>query len=250
MYPSVVAHFQPIVSLKTGKAVGFEALARVTGEGNGRSEPGAQWSDDGTLVQTMVEQAAAALENWRDAPGGAAMFVQVNVTGKDVLRGDLANLISAVRSRHKLPAGAIILEMTEHLPITDMDQTVQALAAVKAAGVGLVLDDFGSGYSSLAWLHDLPLDGLKIDGGLTRKLGSERGNVILAATVQLGHALGLRVTAEGVEDRDHGRQLRAIGVDQVQGFAYGRPMAADDLLTCLQTGQLLSDCVLTDGVNE
>ncbi|MEM7767113.1 MAG: EAL domain-containing protein [Pseudomonadota bacterium] len=234
---AIQARFQPIVGLQTGRVVGFEALARPAPDRRGQgTTPPDGWLTDGGLAAEMLEQAAAAIPRWRQLPGHGDLFVHVNVTSDDLEQPDLPDRITELRARHRLPRGVIQIEITEQLPIANMAETVKRLLALKGAGVGLVLDDFGSGYSSLAWLHDLPADGLKIDGDLTAKLGSERGNVILAATVQLGHALGLCVTAEGVEDVGKTAQLRAIGVDQVQGFGFGRPMRAEDVAPFLERG--------------
>jgi len=221
----VEAWFQPIIALADGTVTGFEALARPPG--GGTVTDGA-WLGTGGLAETMLTQSARALSAWREVPGRAGLTVQVNLTGEDLKLDHLPVMVATVRRRYGLAPGALLLEITEGVPIGDMAAAVSALLAVKAAGAGLVLDDFGSGYSSLAWLHDLPVDGLKIDGELTGKLGSARGNVILAHTVALGHALGLSVTAEGVEDAGQGEALKVLGVDRVQGFAYGRPMAAGE----------------------
>lgn len=241
----IEAWFQPITCLKTGKPVGFEALARPM---RGGDVPSDEWLNHGLLAETMLAQAATALATLSARPGYDHLGVQVNLTTDDLKLKDLPRHIAALRQRHGLAPGRLAVEITEHLPIADMAGAMTTLLEIKAAGAGLVLDDFGSGYSSLSWLHDLPVDGLKIDGELTRKLGSARGNVILAHAVQLGHALGLCVTAEGVEDLDQGRQLRAIGVDQVQGFAYGRPMRIHDAVAALSgTGAAANETVEAGG---
>ncbi len=223
----VEAWFQPIIALASGRLAGFEALARPAG--GGVVTDGA-WLGEGGLAETMLTQAARALATWQRLPGGDALCVHVNLTSDDLRLAHLPDMVTTLRQRHGFEPGVLVLEITEQLPIADMAAATGMLQAVRAAGARLVLDDFGSGYSSLAWLHDLPVDGLKIDGELTGRLGSARGNIILDHVVRLGHALGLCITAEGVETAGQGRMLQALGVDQVQGFVFGRPMAAPEAL--------------------
>ena len=99
--------------------------------------------------------------------------------------------------------------------------------ALKAVGAGLVLDDFGTGHSSFAWLADLPADSLKIDHGLTCRLGQLRIDTILTTITLLASRLGMTSTAEGIENKDDAVKLRGLGFDHVQGFAFARPMSAE-----------------------
>ncbi|MEL6386393.1 MAG: EAL domain-containing protein [Pseudomonadota bacterium] len=229
---TLVDLYQPIICLRTRSTIGFEALARWPGT---REDRAAGLLDRG-LAHEMLTRAAVGLAAWRQVDDPSDLFVHVNITSEDLKRPGLADTIADLLLAHRLPAGSIIVEITEQMPIREMAHAVAVLLAVKEAGAGVVIDDFGSGYSSLSWLHDLPADGLKVDADLTRKLGSERGNVILAATAQLGHALGMSVTAEGVEDTGQARQLRALGFDRVQGYGFGKPMPAGDIPAFLETG--------------
>ena len=215
--PELDPVYQPIIALAPGHPiVGFEALARWRGEVTGR------FDDDG-LALNMLVKAADALAAWQASTGRADLFVHVNLTGRDLEEPGLPNLIATLIEGHGLAPGALKIELTEQAALRDVDAALNAAHRIKAAGAGLVLDDFGTGHSSFAWLADLPADGIKIDHALTCRSGEPRTRAILESVTQLGHRLGMRVTAEGVEIAREADALAQIGFDQVQGFAFGRP---------------------------
>jgi EAL domain-containing protein (putative c-di-GMP-specific phosphodiesterase class I) len=122
----------------------------------------------------------------------------------------------------------------------DAAATVATLAALRALGVETLIDDFGAGYSSLAYLQRLPVNALKIDKAFVDGLGTDDGDQAIVATIiTLAHALGLRVIAEGVETAAQALRLRALGCDQAQGFHFSRPQPAADLMTLLEHGAVL-----------
>lgn len=209
--------YQPIISLHTGQTAGFEALARWSGGTDASFE-------DPALATNMLIHAAQALSTWHKATGRADLFVQVNLTARDLGTSDVAHLIEELMTGYDLPAGGIRIELTEQAALRDIDRALETVKAIKAVGAVLVLDDFGSGHSSFAWLADMPADALKIDPDLTRRVGDARTEHILEAITLLASRLGMSVTAEGVEDKAMVAKLRQLGFTYVQGFAFSHPL--------------------------
>lgn len=219
--------YQPIISLRTGRTAGFEALARWSGGTDASFE-------DPALATNMLIHAAQALAVWRKATKRSDLFVQVNLTARDLATSDVAHLIEELMTGYALPTSALRVELTEQAALRDMDKALETVKAIKAVGAMLVLDDFGSGHSSFAWLADMPADALKIDPDLTRRIGDQRTEHILEAITLLATRLGMTVTAEGVEDKAMVGKLRQLGFTHVQGFAFSRPMEESEALTFLQ----------------
>lgn len=215
--------FQPIICLRSRRVEGFEALARWEGQTGGQNPVG----DTQGLASSMLISAAESLVNFRRAARNPDLFVQVNITSLDLEDGQLVDLISALQSGHKLQPGSIRLELTEQDALRDTQQTLNRLHDLKAAGAGIVLDDFGSGHSSFQWLADLPADGLKVDASLIQQINNPRVETILEALTLMARRLGMTSTAEGVEDEAIMSTLRTLGFDHAQGFALGRPMSVN-----------------------
>ncbi|MEL6728694.1 MAG: EAL domain-containing protein [Pseudomonadota bacterium] len=213
--------FQPIVSLRSQRVDGFEALARW-GDENGSTGP---VTDTQGLATTMLINAAEALASFRRLTGNANLFMQVNITSHDLKDTQLVDLVEALRSGHDLAPRALRLELTEQDALRDTQQTLQRIKELRDAGAGIVLDDFGSGHSSFQWLADLPADGLKVDSSLIQQINNPRVETILEALTLISRRLGMSSTAEGVEDDAIMPRLRALGFDHAQGFALGRPMS-------------------------
>lgn len=220
--PSLSPAFQPIISLRTGQTAGFEALARW----DGQYQVSDATFEDPALATNMLIQAAQVLSRFQAMTGRLDLFVQVNLTGRDLVTGGVAELVETLRQGYHLAAGTLKIELTEQAALRDADAALEAVNQIKAAGAGLVLDDFGSGHSSFAWLADMPADALKIDQGLTRRIGEPRTDHILEAITLLAGRLNMDVTAEGIEDRRLSRRLRALGFTHVQGFAFSEPLDA------------------------
>lgn len=219
--PDLAPVFQPIVSLRNGQVAGFEALARWD-DGDPTSPPNRY--EDEALASNMLIRSAEALSRLREATRRDDLFMHVNLTARDLARGTLPALVEALMNGYDLPERSLKIELTEQAALRDADYALSAAMALKAVGAGLVLDDFGTGHSSFAWLADLPADSLKIDHGLTRRLGQARTDTILTTVTLLAGRLGMTSTAEGVENKDDAARLRALGFDYVQGFAFARPM--------------------------
>lgn len=229
--PDLAPVYQPIVSLRNGQVAGFEALARWD-DGDPTSPPSRY--EDEALASNMLIRSAETLARLRDVTKRDDLFMHVNLTARDLARGTLPALVEALMNGYGLPERSIKIELTEQAALRDADYALSAAMALKAVGAGLVLDDFGTGHSSFAWLADLPADSLKIDHGLTRRLGQHRTDTILSTITLLASRLGMTSTAEGVENKDDAARLRALGFDHVQGFAFARPMDADSAVRFLK----------------
>lgn len=229
--PDLVPVYQPIISLRDGRVVGFEALARWNG--TDLTAPPSRWEDQALAFNMLIRSAETLAELRREARRDD-LFMHVNLTARDLIRSNIPALIDALMSGHKLPERALRIELTEQAALRDGAKTLSAAMALKAVGAGLVLDDFGTGHSSFAWLADLPFDSLKIDHGLTARLGEARTDTVLSTITLLAQRLGMSTTAEGVEKREDGGRLRALGFDHAQGFAFARPMDAESALKFLK----------------
>lgn len=229
--PDLVPVYQPIISLRDGRVVGFEALARWNG--SDLTAPPSRWEDQALAFNMLIRSAETLAELRREAKRDD-LFMHVNLTARDLIRSNVPALIDALMSGHKLPERALRIELTEQAALRDGAKTLSAAMALKAVGAGLVLDDFGTGHSSFAWLADLPFDSLKIDHGLTARLGEARTDTVLSTITLLAQRLGMSTTAEGVEKREDGGRLRALGFDHAQGFAFARPMDAKSALKFLK----------------
>jgi len=219
--PDLYPVFQPIISLRNGRIAGFEALARWD-EGEMRSPPSRY--EDEALASNMLIRSAETLSKLREKSGRADLFMHVNLTARDLARSTLPALVEALMNGYDLPEKALRIELTEQAALRDENHALAAVMALKAVGAGLVLDDFGTGHSSFAWLADFPADSLKIDHGLTRRLGQHRTDTILGTITLLASRLDMTTTAEGVENKDDATRLRSLGFDYAQGFAFARPM--------------------------
>ncbi len=226
--PVLTPVYQPIISLHTGQTAGFEALARWTGGTDASFE-------DPALATNMLIHAAQALSVWHKATSRKDLFMQVNLTARDLATADVADLIGELVAGYNLPSGSIRIELTEQAALRDMERALETVKAIKAVGATLVLDDFGSGHSSFAWLADMPADALKIDSSLTQRIGDTRTEHILEAITLLASRLGMSVTAEGVEDKAMIGRLRQLGFTYIQGFALSRPMEEGAVLAFLES---------------
>ncbi|BBE72243.1 EAL domain-containing protein [Oharaeibacter diazotrophicus] len=227
--------YQPIIRLEDRKVAGFEALLRWDHAKRGRIPPSefipvAERS--GQIVplgMLVLERAARQLAEWHQSfPQGEALFMSVNVSSRQLLRHDLINDVKAVLSRSSLPKGTLKLELTESLLMENPEFAAQMLQRLKELGAGLSLDDFGTGFSSLAYLQRLPVDTLKIDQSFLKSTAKNR-LVILRAIVQLAQDLGMDVVGEGAETEADVADLVRFGTDYAQGFLFGQPMTPEEV---------------------
>jgi diguanylate cyclase (GGDEF)-like protein len=229
----IVVHYQPIVDLDNLTVTGAEGLVRWQHPVMGLIPPGAfvqtveQTGLIGPLTRHVLESAIAECVAWRK--GGRELSVAVNLSVRNLLDRDLPKEIERLLDVYGLPANALQLEITESMIMSDPDRAVATVTRLSALGVRMSVDDFGTGYSSLANLRRLPIDELKIDRSfVSPMLTDESDLIIVRSTINLGHDLGLKIIAEGVEDADTLQRLALLGCDLAQGYHLSRPLASAD----------------------
>jgi len=238
---ALTLHYQPQADLASGRVRGVEALVRWPHPDpeQGLIPPDAfiplaeQTGLIGPLTDWVLGEAIRQCGVWRRA--GLALSVSVNLSVWNLHDPALPERIAALLRAQAVPPASLRLEVTETTLMADPERALAILTRLADLGIHLAVDDFGSGYSSLAYLKTLPVDELKIDKGFVCELaGDATDAAIVASTVGLGHALGLRVVAEGIEDRVTWELLAGMGCDVAQGYYLSRPLPADDLTRWLQ----------------
>jgi EAL domain-containing protein (putative c-di-GMP-specific phosphodiesterase class I) len=220
-------HYQPICEVQTRAIVGQEALLRWAHPVRGAIAPAefiplSEGSGDiAAIGQWALDHALAEAATW-DQPWRVA----VNLSPVQFHQSDLVDLVGASLARHGLPGARLELEITEGVLIDDTSRALAVLRGLKQLGVSVALDDFGTGYSNLTYLRVLPIDRIKIDQSFVQDLGtSPQVDAIVRAIIAMGQALGLEVTAEGVETEAQLAFLQSHGCAQVQGYLLGQPKA-------------------------
>jgi diguanylate cyclase (GGDEF)-like protein/PAS domain S-box-containing protein len=233
--------YQPIVDLTTGAVLALEALARWRHPERGLIRPGVFIpiaEECGYIVELgrhVLVEACSAMARWRRSlPRNADLKVTVNVSGRQVLSGDLGAHVRHALAVSGLPASALVLEITETVFLDDSEAVRTEFALLRALGVHVAIDDFGSGYSSVGSLLHFSADLLKIDRSCLENASANRDGLVHAMS-GLGRTLGLQVVVEGVETAEHLRQATSAGCHAAQGYLFGRP--ADEQ----QTTQLLGN---------
>ncbi|MEU2261778.1 bifunctional diguanylate cyclase/phosphodiesterase [Streptomyces sp. NPDC019645] len=234
----VELHYQPKVRFD-GHVAGLEALVRWVHPDRGRVPPDefiAIAESSGLmphLTEYVLESALGQVAEWRSQ--GLEVPVAVNVSPRDVHTPGFAGSVAARLARHGVPAGALQLEITEHVLLEDPQRAGDTLAALTGHGVKMSLDDFGTGYSSLVHLRRLPVSELKIDRSFVARLAIDAEDAeIVRCTVDLAHSLGLLVVAEGVEDDETWERLRDLGCDAVQGWLVAAAMPPQETTAWLR----------------
>jgi diguanylate cyclase (GGDEF)-like protein len=241
-------HYQPQIELSTGRVTGFEALTRWSHPTLGNVPPSAfiPVAESSRLIGDLglwvLREAASQAKAWLDA-GEPAREVSVNVSAAQLRHGDIVREVAGVLAETGLPPHLLCIELTESLLADNAEGRVQnALAALEGLGVKLALDDFGTDYSSLGYLTQLPFDKLKIDRIFVDGIvDSQRARELLKGIVALGHGLGMTVIAEGVERQGEVEIVREFGCNQAQGYAFARPGAAADAIAFARSMEALAD---------
>jgi diguanylate cyclase (GGDEF)-like protein len=230
----LVLHYQPKLDLRRNAVTGVEALVRWQHPTRGLLMPDAfiRLAESSglmtSLTQAVLARALAQCAEWRRA--GLDLGVAVNVSPSDLLADDLSGHVEALLAEHRLPAGALTVEVTEDILVQNRDRAVAVLAQLRAAGVGVAIDDYGTGYASLAYLSDLPATELKLDRSfIVSMLASPRVATIVESTIDLGRSLGLVLVAEGIEDDLALQALARAGCDVAQGHHISRPVPAEQV---------------------
>ncbi|MGH9179537.1 MAG: putative bifunctional diguanylate cyclase/phosphodiesterase [Acidimicrobiales bacterium] len=231
-------HYQPKSDLRSGRVVGLEALLRWDHPIHGPVPPdefipiAEQTGSIRALTSFVLEEALTQCGTWRQA--GLNLGMAVNLSVRSLLDAELPDEISRLLADTGVPPSMLTLELTESSMMADPLRTADVLARLSFLGVQLSIDDYGTGYSSLSYLRRLPVDEMKIDKSFVMRMGvDDSDDVIVRSTVDLGHNLGLRVVAEGVEDRAAWERLKALGCDSAQGFFLSRPLPAEEVETLM-----------------
>jgi diguanylate cyclase (GGDEF)-like protein len=227
----LVLHHQPQLDVAGGRVVGVESLVRWEHPERGLIAPmeflplAEVHGLMGPLTEHVLSAAVAQAADWRGR--GLDLHVSVNLSASNLLDTGLPGRVDQLLQRHAVPPSSIVLEVTESVLLTDPERSLAVLADLAALGVTVSLDDYGTGYSSLAYLRDLPVTELKLDRSFTADLLTDpRTEAIIASTIDLAHQLGLRVVAEGVEDERTLAHLRTRGCDTSQGFLHSPALPA------------------------
>lgn len=231
----VTAHYQPIVDLNTGQAVGVESLCRWADRTGGYHSP-AQFIPAAErtglviplgrhMLTTALDQAA----RWARAPGPAPM-VTVNVSAVQLTHPSFLPDLATALAVHQARPELVCLEITETALVRDPRQAVHAVRAAHDLGLLIALDDFGTGHSSLAYLRDFPIDIIKIDQSFVADVDCDpKTNSLVLAIIEMAKALGATTIAEGIERPSQLQSLRALGCDLGQGWHLGRPVPPEQL---------------------
>jgi EAL domain-containing protein (putative c-di-GMP-specific phosphodiesterase class I) len=233
-------HFHPIADARTGEVHTAEALIRWNHPKRGLIAPDrfipliepteVMWPLTVHIFELVVREARA----WAD--NGIGIRIAVNVSTTDVIDPRLPGELEKLLSRYEVQAQNLEIEVTEGAVMEDPHGALEVLQGITRLGVGVIaIDDFGTGYSSLARLHELPLDELKIDQSFVRRMAVEGDETVVRSIVELAHALGFKVIAEGVEATETWDRLAELGVDFIQGYVMTRPLPGDDFVRWLRT---------------
>jgi diguanylate cyclase (GGDEF)-like protein len=232
----LVLEYQPQLDLRTGEVVAVEALLRWMHPTLGVVPPleflpfAEQAGLMGSITELVLTDAITQCAIWRGEE--RELTVSVNISASNLLDPGLPGLVRTLLQRYGVPAAAIVLEITETTVISDFEQCRRVTHELSDLGVLVSIDDFGAGFTSLAHLSGLAIDELKLDRGFINGLSGEDGDRnlhLVRATIELGHSLGLRVVAEGIEDEATLALLAELGCDLGQGYLIGRPTAASRL---------------------
>ena len=232
-------HYQPIVD-SNAEIVGVEALVRWQHPSLGLVFPDTFISlaeEIGLIIpmgRWIMRAGLMQMREWRDR-GMQPFRLAINLSARQLLDPDLHRNVREALADCSLPADALEMEITESAVLHDVNAAKRAVAQVKSLGVGFALDDFGTGYSALAYLKHFPVDALKIDRAFVRDLPADRGDLaIVSAIVALGHALDLRIVAEGVETAAQAALVHKLGCDEQQGYYYARPLPPQEIEALLR----------------
>jgi EAL domain-containing protein (putative c-di-GMP-specific phosphodiesterase class I) len=240
-----VVCFQPVVDVRRGQVCQVEALLRWQHPERGLIGPGEfipVAEETGLIIpigRWVLSEACRQLREWQgEDPGGAPAVVGVNLSPRQFQDPNLVDEVARVLAETGLNPAALELEVTEAVMMPDLDLAVKTLGQLKALGVRIALDDFGSGYSSLAYLARLPIDTIKVDRSFVAQvLDSPASRAVVRAVASFGAQFGMTVVAEGVETEAQFRQVQALGCDYAQGYYFARPAPRAELARIVAVGR-------------
>jgi EAL domain-containing protein (putative c-di-GMP-specific phosphodiesterase class I) len=227
----LLVYYQPIISLESGRIVGFEALSRwKTVQGMVPPVEFIPIADETGLIIPMNSalylESCQQLKSWQSKLNCTPpLTMSLNITPRQFAQPDLAKQIGEILTQSGIQPSSINLEITETIAMGNADHAFSVLSDLKALGVRLSIDDFGTGYSSLSRLPRYPIDALKIDRVFISQMSTDHDNhEIVRLIISLAHSLGLKVVAEGTETQDEVNELKHLKCEMVQGFLYSPPV--------------------------
>jgi EAL domain-containing protein (putative c-di-GMP-specific phosphodiesterase class I) len=243
-------YYQPTVELETGRLAGVEALVRWQHPERGLVPPlefiplAEQTGLIVPLGRRVLREACRQMRAWHDRyPTHPPMTMSVNLSARELDEPGLVDSVRSALADTGLDPAHLVLEITETLLLVDLPRTVRTLSQLRALGVRLAVDDFGTGYSSLSYLENLPVDILKIDKSFVDRIGEPTADlpgpagpqqpVMVSAISQLGHALQLKLVAEGIEQPEQAATLRGLACQYGQGYYFAKPLPPDALADLL-----------------
>jgi diguanylate cyclase len=227
--------YQPQIHLTQGKLVGVEALLRWTHPTRGNIPPGVfiEIAEQSGLIlqlgRLVMRRVCRDVAHWW-AQGFPTFRAAVNVSGRQFTQSNIVSEVEACLQVYNLPGEALCLEITETTMAQNVEHSKELVQKIHARGMHLSLDDFGTGYSSLAYLRRFAVDEIKIDKGFIAGVGRDPvDEALVRATIDMAHALGLTVVAEGLETREQFDFLRKAGCDIGQGFLFSKPLSVEGM---------------------
>jgi Amt family ammonium transporter len=236
-HDELAVHYQPIASVRDDRIVAMEALVRWHHPSRGLLGPMEfiPFAEETDLIFSLgrwvLREACQTMSNWRkELPGAENAYITVNLSAHQLSDPELLETIEGALTDSGLPPEALVMEVTESMLMSDTSASIAMLGGIHEMGVGLAIDDFGTGYSSLTYLQRFPLDILKVDRSFVEELGvSVEGEEIVSAVINLAHALGLKVVAEGVETALQLEVLQSFECDLAQGYLFSKPLPASEI---------------------
>jgi len=232
--------FQPRLQLASSRITGVEVLLRWFNREHGQISPDdfIPLAEESGMIMDIgkwaLHEACLTLRDWRRR-GLEDVMMSVNISLMQLLRDDFAQMVQEILHTTGTPPGALELELTESILMVDIEQATSRLQAFRDIGVSVAVDDFGTGYSSLAYLKRLPVNTIKIDKAFIKGLPRDSEDAaITTSIINMGHSLGLKVVAEGVETDAQKQFLARHGCDEIQGFWLSKPMPAEQALAFIQ----------------
>ncbi|WP_434931782.1 EAL domain-containing protein [Shewanella sp. HL-SH5] len=235
-----IAYFQPIIKSSTGHIAGFEALVRWLHPTKGLIEPikflgiAEEMRRIAEIDYLVIDQALGQITQWREQLKRDDLTVSCNASSDLISTYHVVDKLKALLDKHGLPAHCLNIEVTESVLINDPETTMKILYQLQAIGINIHLDDFGTGFSSLSYLHRFPIHNIKIDRSfVSRLMDSDKDHAIVESIVLLANRLGIAITAEGVETKAQYQALQKIGATKTQGYYHSKPVDSDSAMTLL-----------------
>jgi EAL domain-containing protein (putative c-di-GMP-specific phosphodiesterase class I) len=247
--------YQPQFDLGNGELIGFEALARWRDAELGIVSPelfipiAEECGLINQLGEDLLRRACRETKRWANLAAPAIdLCVSVNLSPIQLSKADIASVVGDILEQEAFPANRLELEITERILISDPELAQQQLEKLAALGVGLALDDFGKGYSSLSYLQSLSLTRLKIDQSFIANINKPKGEAFIRAIVQLAKALDLKVIAEGIETRRQCEALVSMGCCAGQGHLFSPSVAPNQMLKLALNGDAVLRDIMAEGL--